>query len=114
MKIIYTFLCICVISFSFNASAQNQSKSATALNTPSQSKENNEVKQADPPLSQTADKPVSNTGIVNLKETEFDFGKIPQGKPVTHEFLFTNTGDKPLSLQNVQASCGCTTPEWSK
>ncbi len=49
-----------------------------------------------------------------LKEAEFDFGKIPQGKPVTHVFEFTNTSSVPFSLDNVQASCGCTTPEWSK
>ena len=52
--------------------------------------------------------------VVALKETEYDFGKIPQGKPVTHIFNFTNTGAVPLKLDNVQASCGCTTPEWSK
>jgi hypothetical protein len=52
--------------------------------------------------------------VVALKETEYDFGKIPQGKPVTHIFAFTNTGTTPLKLDNVQASCGCTTPEWSK
>jgi hypothetical protein len=52
--------------------------------------------------------------VVSLKETEYDFGKIPQGKPVTHIFAFTNTGSTPLKLDNVQASCGCTTPEWSK
>ena len=52
--------------------------------------------------------------VISLKETEYDFGKIPQGKPVTHVFMFTNTGTTPLALENVQASCGCTTPEWSK
>ena len=51
---------------------------------------------------------------LNLKETEFDFGKIPQGKPVTHIFEFTNTGTTPFALDNVQASCGCTTPVWDK
>ena len=51
---------------------------------------------------------------IALKETEYDFGKIPQGKPVTHVFTFTNTGKTPLKLDNVQAACGCTTPEWSK
>lgn len=51
---------------------------------------------------------------LTLKEKEFDFGKIPQGKPVTHIFEFTNTGDQPFALDNVQASCGCTTPEWNK
>jgi hypothetical protein len=49
-----------------------------------------------------------------LKESEFNFGKIPQGKPVTHVFEFTNTGKTPFALDNVQASCGCTTPVWNK
>jgi hypothetical protein len=51
---------------------------------------------------------------LTLTETEYDFGKIPQGKPVTHIFQFTNTGSVPLALNNVQASCGCTTPVWNK
>ena len=46
--------------------------------------------------------------------TTFDFGKIPQGKPVTHEFKFTNVGKVPLVLSSVSASCGCTTPDWTK
>ena len=49
-----------------------------------------------------------------LKETEFDFGKIPQGKPVTHIFEVSNTGKTAFKLDNVQASCGCTTPVWDK
>ena len=51
---------------------------------------------------------------LSLKESEFDFGKIPQGKPVTHVFEFTNNGTAPFALENVQASCGCTTPVWNK
>ena len=30
--------------------------------------------------------------VLSLKQTDHDFGKIPQGKPVTYEFTFTNTG----------------------
>jgi len=56
----------------------------------------------------------ADTENLTLRESEFDFGKIPQGKPVTHVFEFTNTGDKSFALDNVQASCGCTTPEWNK
>ena len=52
--------------------------------------------------------------VVQLKETAYDFGKIQQGRPVTHNFELVNTGKEPLMLENVQASCGCTTPEWSK
>lgn len=57
---------------------------------------------------------VTPSEALTLKETEFNFGKIPQGKPVTHIFEFTNTGNVPLALDNVQASCGCTTPIWNK
>lgn len=52
--------------------------------------------------------------LVTLKETEFDFGKIPQGKPVTHIFEVTNNSKIPLRITQVNASCGCTTPTWDK
>ena len=51
---------------------------------------------------------------LKLKETEHDFGKIPQGKPAYYSFEVTNTGTEPLKLDNVHASCGCTTPEWNR
>ena len=51
---------------------------------------------------------------LKLMEDVYDFGKIPQGKPVHHNFEFKNIGDSTLNLINVQASCGCTTPEWEK
>ncbi len=51
---------------------------------------------------------------LTLKEAEYDFGKIPQGKPVTHDFVISNTGNEPFALDNVRASCGCTTPVWNK
>ena len=52
--------------------------------------------------------------VLLVKETAFDFGTIPQGKPVYHFFEVTNTGKDPMVISNVQTSCGCTTPEWSK
>ena len=51
---------------------------------------------------------------LGLKETTYDFGKIPQGKPVIHLFEVVNTGKDSLRISNVQASCGCTTPEWER
>jgi hypothetical protein len=44
----------------------------------------------------------------------YDFGSIPQGTPVSHVFSFKNTGTEPLILSAVNASCGCTTPEWPR
>lgn len=53
-------------------------------------------------------------GPLRFKESEYNFGKIPQSKPVYHVFKFTNTTAKAVKIDNVQASCGCTTPEWSR
>ncbi|QNL48487.1 DUF1573 domain-containing protein [Olivibacter sp. SDN3] len=46
------------------------------------------------------------------KET-YDFGKIPQGKPVSYEFKFTNVGTEPLIISKVESSCGCTVPKYT-
>jgi len=51
---------------------------------------------------------------LSVKEDLHDFGTIPQGKPVYYNFEIANKGTTPLKLENVQASCGCTTPEWNK
>jgi hypothetical protein len=50
-----------------------------------------------------------------LKETSFDFGKIQQGRPVTHDFFVSNpSGTDTLKIEDVRASCGCTTPVWKR
>ena len=46
------------------------------------------------------------------KETH-DFGKIAQGKPVSVEFKFTNIGDEPLIITNIESVCGCTVPKYT-
>ncbi len=51
---------------------------------------------------------------IKLSENSHDFGKIPQGKPVTTNFTVENIGKDTLKIEQVQASCGCTTPEWSR
>ncbi len=43
-----------------------------------------------------------------------DFGTVPEGPAADYEFKFKNTGKEPINLQTVNASCGCTTPSWSK
>ena len=48
--------------------------------------------------------------VIKFKEMVFDFGKIKQGTPVTHDFMFTNTSDGPVIIESATPSCGCTTP----
>jgi len=51
--------------------------------------------------------------LLVLKETSFDFGKIQQGRPVTHDFFVSNvSATDTLKIEDVRASCGCTTPVW--
>jgi len=53
--------------------------------------------------------------IFQFSDSEIhDFGEIPEGDKHTHEFYFQNIGREPLIIQNVKASCGCTTPNWPK
>jgi hypothetical protein len=48
--------------------------------------------------------------VVKFKELKYDFGKIKQSVPATHEFGFTNISDAPVVIESTVASCGCTTP----
>ncbi|WP_126970625.1 DUF1573 domain-containing protein [Gynurincola endophyticus] len=56
----------------------------------------------------------SSKALVFFRNSEVDFGKIPQHKPVTHDFWLVNHSKQPILIENVMASCGCTTPEYSK
>lgn len=51
---------------------------------------------------------------ITFQKNNFDFGKIPEGQKVTHEFEFVNNGSEPLIISNATASCGCTIPEYPK
>ena len=43
-----------------------------------------------------------------------DFGKIQEADGMASvNFGFTNTGSVPLMINQVHASCGCTSPNWS-
>lgn len=55
-----------------------------------------------------------NAPAFKFSEETFDLGQIPQGVPASHVYTFENTGKEPLVLSQATASCGCTTPEWTK
>jgi hypothetical protein len=45
---------------------------------------------------------------MQVAEPVFDFGQVEQGEKVTHDFRFTNQGNRDLQVQSVKTSCGCT------
>ena len=48
--------------------------------------------------------------VIKFNETVHDFGKIKQGVPVYHDFMFTNISANPIVIESAVPSCGCTTP----
>ena len=53
-------------------------------------------------------------GKFSFTEESYDFGTVVEGVQATHVFKFTNTGNEPIVISGVRASCGCTTPKWPK
>lgn len=52
---------------------------------------------------------------VQFQEEVHDFGYVDQeGGAVTYAFQFSNTSNRPIRILSVQASCGCTTPDWTR
>ncbi len=53
--------------------------------------------------------------LMKLSEPSHDFGKFKEeaGRQA-YDFIVTNSGNTPLVIQNIVASCGCTTPEWTR
>jgi hypothetical protein len=75
--------------------------------------------QADPHTPQPGQMPpqaapavTQNPEFIQFKELVHDFGNIKQSVPATHVFTFKNVGTRDITLVNVAASCGCTTPNW--
>lgn len=52
---------------------------------------------------------------IKFEKQTHDFGTFKEADgSQTTTFKFKNEGDVPLILSNVRASCGCTTPKWTR
>ncbi len=71
------------------------------------------AKSQKPTPTMTAEPQVTNDAM-KFESEEHNFGTVAEGPSVSYDFSFTNTGSEPISLESVRASCGCTTPNWSK
>jgi hypothetical protein len=91
-----------------------QATKVNTLITPAQAK--NIAQPSNNVVTPVLPKASNNPNAPELKfvEETFDFGTIIEGPQMIHEFEFTNIGKEPIIIQNVKASCGCTTPEWPK
>ena len=50
--------------------------------------------------------------VVQFKELDHDFGKIPYGKPAEYTLDMKNISGDSVAIEDVKVGCGCTTPKW--
>lgn len=56
-----------------------------------------------------------NKAQISADELTFNFGTIAEADGLaSHTFVIKNTGEGPLVITRITASCGCTQPEWTK
>jgi hypothetical protein len=51
---------------------------------------------------------------VSIEQNEIEIADLQVNKKSTTVFKLKNTGNKPLLIARVDASCGCTVPAWEK
>src|SRR5438045_1010964 len=86
MKKILLFLPVFFVALALNAQTQNQTQTTT---------------------------PLDISKVIEFKELDHDFGKIPYGKPAEFDLEMKNISNDSVKIENVQVGCGCTTPKWS-
>lgn len=63
----------------------------------------------------TANIAAQNGAQISADELTYNFGTIAEADGLaSHTFVVKNTGDSPLVITRITASCGCTQPEWTK
>ncbi|GHT41963.1 hypothetical protein FACS189437_09490 [Bacteroidia bacterium] len=64
---------------------------------------------------QDAKKGLQDSKVIVVDRDVHDFGTIGEDAGnVSATFVVTNNTNAPIVLTNVRASCGCTTPSWTK
>ena len=59
--------------------------------------------------------PMTQTFSQNIKvETDHNFGNVLEGTMVSYEFNLKNLSSEKILIKNVQPSCGCVSPHFTK
>ncbi|MCF8364668.1 MAG: DUF1573 domain-containing protein [Bacteroidales bacterium] len=51
---------------------------------------------------------------ISFEKDLHDFGRVIEGEKITYAFRFSNSGSSDLIITDVNTSCGCTVPEFTK
>jgi hypothetical protein len=113
MKIIYFFISILLF---VSCGAENSSKkdgklvSTVVANEENEAELKKELSEVEKEEKERLESEASNITTMSFDKIEHDFGKVKVDTDNKTIFYVTNTGKKPLIIEGVSASCGCTTP----
>ena len=74
----------------------------------------NGSKEAADGLQEQSDQSAVSEPVMLFDALEHDFGTIIEGERVVCYFDYVNGGGRELVITSVEATCGCTTPGWSR
>jgi hypothetical protein len=52
--------------------------------------------------------------MIEAEQTEIELANLKARETASAVFTLKNTGEKPLLIKDISASCGCTVPQWNK
>lgn len=113
MKITYFFISILLLA---NCGSENSSKkegklvSTVVANDENEAELKKELSEVEKEEKERLENEASNITSMSFDKMEHDFGKVKVDTDNKTVFYVTNTGKKPLIIEGVSASCGCTTP----
>lgn len=59
----------------------------------------------------SADTPAVAAPVIDADRTEYNYGQVDETTPVEFTFTLRNRGDAPLTISQVETSCGCTSTQ---
>lgn len=89
---------------------EGEVKSAIASNAKTDAELEAELKEYERQEEERIKKEQASTTTISFDKLKHDFGDVKADSDNSTYFTVTNTGDKPLIIEDVSASCGCTTP----
>lgn len=123
----YSFLCLtCLALFACSSdkdASEETKETTTALAEPQKAPETPKITQPVAPsmdslalqdslqqdsLPVKVERPSRKPAAFDFEHTSYFYDTINQGDIIEHDFVFTNVGERPLSIKDVQGSCGCT------
>jgi archaellum component FlaG (FlaF/FlaG flagellin family) len=113
MKITYFFISILLLA---SCGAENSTKkdgklvSTVVANDENEAELKKELSAVEKEEQERLVNEASALTTMEFDKLEHDFGKVKEDSDNKTVFYVKNTGEKPLIIEGVSASCGCTTP----